>query len=641
MSKRFLFGIIISAGSFFAFLPGAVGQTSPPAATGISPESILRYVPIQPGVEIDTPDAAQCKVELVAGNKGYVLKGPDNAVLRVFVDVKGMKTVDQRSYYKGGFEVYREIDTDANKVMDQFRWFHQGGSRWGIDEDEDGVIDRWQQISPEEVASEIVAALASGDEKRFLRVVPSKEELAALGFAQNSTVAEQIAELSKNFRASANALKLQQGARWFMSQNSKAGIVPNGAAGNAKDIEVYENVIASLSEGENSRQISIGTLVRIGENNWRAVSLPKAYDEAEIRFTFFPPAGDAGQGAPAGIDPRMEKFIADAKKIQDELFLPNTADARRRLLIPALADIFDNIIRLEKDPKNKGIWIQQAADNILDGMSLQGKMLFEKDGFQRLETFRAAARSLNDVELAAYLRYRIIMTELFTASRAENIDDETAPDIHSKWLKDMEEFVKDDEKTLAGAEGAIQLASTYEVFRRKQDALDLYTGIERNFPQSVFGKKANGAIRRIESPGKLVPFTGADGTPGAKSDAKVNLADYKNSITVLYFWGSWIDPADFNLAAVDAAFGKSGVKFIGVNLDVNKVDMDGFLRRYKLPGQQIYEPGSFDGPPAIYWGVTMSPPMFIILGKDGRVLEQGILSVNALSKKLEELTTEK
>ena len=37
---------------------------------------------------------------------------------------------------------------------DQYRWFHTGGSRWGMDDNEDTKIDYWKRISPQEVAEE-------------------------------------------------------------------------------------------------------------------------------------------------------------------------------------------------------------------------------------------------------------------------------------------------------------------------------------------------------------------------------------------------------------------------------------------------------------------------------------------------------
>ena len=54
---------------------------------------------------------------------------------------------------------YRDIDADFDNKADQYRWFNTGGTRWGIDKNEDGRIDFWQVISAPEVAEELVWAL--------------------------------------------------------------------------------------------------------------------------------------------------------------------------------------------------------------------------------------------------------------------------------------------------------------------------------------------------------------------------------------------------------------------------------------------------------------------------------------------------
>lgn len=104
---------------------------------------------------------------------GYVVKDPNGLILRRFLDTNGDNKLDQWCYYKDGIEVYRDIDTDSNSKADQYRWFNTAGSRWGVDKNEDGVIDYWQAISPEEVTAEVVAALANQDVARFSRVLLS------------------------------------------------------------------------------------------------------------------------------------------------------------------------------------------------------------------------------------------------------------------------------------------------------------------------------------------------------------------------------------------------------------------------------------------------------------------------------------
>ena len=126
-------------------------------------------MPVQPGVDYDRPspeEAAKCKISAKQDRRPRGLdrrRVPTASILRKFVDTNDDNVVDQWSYYKDGLEVYRDIDSNFNGKADQYRWFHTGGSRWGLDPNEDGVIDSWKSISAEEVTAEVVAAIATHD----------------------------------------------------------------------------------------------------------------------------------------------------------------------------------------------------------------------------------------------------------------------------------------------------------------------------------------------------------------------------------------------------------------------------------------------------------------------------------------------
>ena len=118
--------------------------------------------------------------------------GPDGGLLRRFVDTNGDNRIDQWCYYRGGVEVYRDIDGDFNEKADQYRWFGTGGMRWGLDRNEDGQIDEWKWISPEEVSAELVRAIGQKDARRFAALLVTPEELKKLGFKPEA--AERIAK---------------------------------------------------------------------------------------------------------------------------------------------------------------------------------------------------------------------------------------------------------------------------------------------------------------------------------------------------------------------------------------------------------------------------------------------------------------
>ena len=122
--------------------------------------------------------------------------------------------------------MYRDIDADYNGKADQYRWFHMNGTRWGLDIDEDGTIDRWKRISPEEVSAECIEALKSGDLKRFQALKLTDAELEELGLSKvkASSLTQKLETLDDTFRnvaESQNALNEQ--TEWLQFDGNRPG----------------------------------------------------------------------------------------------------------------------------------------------------------------------------------------------------------------------------------------------------------------------------------------------------------------------------------------------------------------------------------------------------------------------------------
>jgi adenylyl-sulfate kinase len=100
-------------------------------------------------------------------------------------------------------DVYREIDSNGKQrqKIDQCRWFNLGGTRWGIDLDEDKKIDQWKIISAEEVSriacgAPVVSICARSGEgiEPVLRLIGCGRTVALLGSsgAGKSTIANLV-----------------------------------------------------------------------------------------------------------------------------------------------------------------------------------------------------------------------------------------------------------------------------------------------------------------------------------------------------------------------------------------------------------------------------------------------------------------
>ena len=243
-------------------------------------------------------------------------------ILRKFVDTNDDNVVDQWSYYKDGIEVYRDIDSNFNGKADQYRWFHTGGSRWGFDPRETGVIQAWKMISAEEVTAEIVAAIATNDAQRFRRLLLTTNELKSLGLGKSRAdgVAQKVGRAAAEFSTmAARQTAITPDTTWLQFSATRPGIVPAGTDQSTKDMRVYENVVAIVESGGKHGQVQIGTLVQVGDA-WRVIDMPQPMIDGQADVTangFFFQASMPLHNEPAAAGPSeaLQKLLGRAFRL--------------------------------------------------------------------------------------------------------------------------------------------------------------------------------------------------------------------------------------------------------------------------------------------------------------------------------------
>ena len=205
------------------------------------------------------------------------MKTESGQMLRRFLDTNGDNKVDQWCYFKDGIEIYRDIDANFNNKADQYRWLGTAGTRWGLDDDENGRIDTWKIISAEEVTAEVVAALRDRDAARFQRLLLTADELKSLGLSE-----AQATELTdKDHRRHIGVRRRRQPpearhgqVRMDSLRRQQAGHRSRRHERSEKDLIVYDNVTAVVETDGKHGQLVIGTLIKIGDT-WRMFDLPK------------------------------------------------------------------------------------------------------------------------------------------------------------------------------------------------------------------------------------------------------------------------------------------------------------------------------------------------------------------------------
>ena len=184
----------------------------------------------------------------IRGKTGWVLRNPKGQVIRNFVDTDSDNRVDQWSYFKDGVEVYRDIDSNHNGKADQCRWLNTAGTRLGIDKNEDRVIDVWEIISPEEVSSELVAAIRDNDKPRFERLLVSSRA-GAPGPRRDQVGRRSETSRGRDCRlrpVHAQSKGHPSAVHLGLFRRRPAGTVSQGADDSTADITVYENVAAMV-----------------------------------------------------------------------------------------------------------------------------------------------------------------------------------------------------------------------------------------------------------------------------------------------------------------------------------------------------------------------------------------------------------
>jgi tetratricopeptide (TPR) repeat protein len=626
---------------WFSMLAVIIFDVSVAAAATPSAEQALSLTPVQSGVDYDRPtpqEISKCKIiaKKINGQIGWIVEGPDGTILRKFVDTNGDNVVDQWSYYKDGVEVYRDIDSNFNGKADQHRWFNTGGTRWGLDSQEDGVIDSWKIISAEEVTAEVVAALATRDANRFARVVLSSDELKNLGLgkSRSAELAEKVGKLSGAFKQLAAKQKtVTPQSTWAQFSANRPGVVPAGTDESTKDIRVYENVVAIVETAGKNSQVHIGTLVQVGDG-WRLIDLPQEVAEGQADSApagFFFQASMVRRSESAGNGPgeNSQKLMADLEKL-DQAAAAATTPEQQAQYTTQRADLLEQIAASAPNAEERAMWMRQLTDMI----GAAGQMGTYPEAVDRLKTlFEKLKNNEADKDLAAYVKFRLMMADYWRKMQDPKSNSaKIQNDIQTEWQKNLEQFLTEYPSAPDAAEVILQLAIAQEFAGQDDDAKKWYARAAKEFPDLPAGKKAQGAQNRLDCEGKTLSFSGQ-----GLSGSTVNLASFRGKVVLIQFWTTRSEQAKSDIATIKDLIAKYGRSFavIGVSADNSRKELETYLVSAKLPWTQVFEEGGLDSPPANQMGILTVPTM-ILVDQQGKVVNRNIQAaeIEAELKKL-------
>ena len=626
---------------FRGFLPGMVSGclgivslSTIVEAAGPTVEYALGLRPSQKDVDYDRPEGdaaknATIKTEKAGGASAFVVRGATGEILRVFADTNADRVVDRWSYYKDGIEVFRDIDSNHNAKVDQSRWLNSAGSRWGVDEDENGVIEAWKAISAEEVCRELVEAIKSRDAAAFQRLLPTKADLEAAGFeGQRLTeLLDRVAAAPAEFARIAAAQK-QFGpeSKWStMMTPQPAGTLPAGSDGVARDVLAYDNVMAIVESGTRNGQVFVGSLVRCGDA-WRPVAAPQiSGEQGDVAETvgFFTPKVGAGQQSDAGpqSSERLKPLLGRLRDLETKLAAAD-ADGRKKLTEEQVA-ILGQVVEAA-DAAERPFWVKQYAETLAAGVQ-DGSL---SDGTAKLEQLATAVAA--DDSLAGFVVFRLAQARYAANMQQPGVD---VDKVQAAWLEELQAFVAKHPTSPDAAEAMLQMGIADEFSGKEREALDRYAAIIKNFPESVPARKARGAARRLESVGKPLALSGV-----AIDGRQVSLESLRGTPVLVHYWATWCEPCKVDMAQIRELVAKYGPKkfaVVGIALDSDKQQLEKFLKSKPIAWPQLHEAGGLDGRLAEELGVLTLPTM-ILLDAEGKVVDRNVV-ITELEKKVDAL----
>ena len=635
--------IMILAATACGFGSALTAEAQAPKPTA---EQLLKgYKPAQKDVEYDTPDAAEmAKCSLALEKGSYVITNPAGQVLRRFTDSNGDSAPDMFRYYHMGLEVYREVDTNgdvkAKKNMrpDQYRWMNWGGTRWGLDEDEDGRIDSWKILSAQEAARVAIEAMASGDLARLNTVLLNEADIRSLRLPAEMTkkLQDAVSDVPKKVQASlSNSKVLNKNSVWVRFDPPLPGMIPGEELGAARDIIVYENAMATVQNGEKYDLISIGELVQIGDV-WKLAQIPAPVDTTGKTVVSVggvmmqPTLGeniDRSEGGSAGeMSAEMQKLLAELQKIDEASPKPDAPAQAFADYNVARANLSEKLVAAAKDDESRQQWIQQFTDSL----STATQSGLYPEGLPRLISLQDAVKG--NETLLGYVFYRRLMAEY--AVRLKDDDKAKTPADGAKlrestqkwWFEQLEAFARKWPQSEDAPDAVVQLAISYELMGRLDDAKAWYEQLAKNYPKTDAGVKAQGALRRLTLTGNKLSLSGK-----SLYQKDLSSAQYDGKVLLVVFWASYAQPFTADLPAIKTVYDKyneDGFEIMGVNMDGDLSTLPAYLKQHGITWQSLREAPKENGmqPGDFGYGIVSVPTMFLV-NKQG-IVEGGITTAN-------------
>ncbi len=598
------------------------------AADTPSVKLALQFRPVQKGVQIETPNAAefpQCRVKVERQGKtsGWLVLGAGGQTLRRYVDTNADNVVDQWRYFNNGLEVYRDVDSNFNNKVDQSRWLNAGGTRWGMDTNEDGHIDRWKVLSAEEATQIAVEAMIAGDSAAVRTVLINADDIRELGISKSLSdkLLTSVGDFDSKVRtAMMRSRVVNRQTKWMRFDAAKPSIIPVDSGKAGDDLMVYENVMSIVETSGQPGFVQIGEMVRVG-NVWKLTQVPAPLESNSIPVTeggilmqpsFANP--DAGTATAGAMSPEAQKLLEQLQTLDRAAPAPNAGGTALARYSAQRMQILNQLVSISKTEEERGQWMRQ----MIDGLASSVQTGQSTEGLKQLQSIENDVRRRSPSSpLVAYAVYRRLLAQY--SVDMQRADTSRQQEVQELWFQQLEKFVTTYPTAKDTPEAMLQLAIAQEFGGKTADARQWYSRLASGHADSTAGKRAAGALRRIDLKGKAFVLSG----PGM-SGGTLDVSRLRGRVVLVYYWATWCKPCTEDLPQIRAMYEQyhdRGFEIVGVNLDSTIDPVRPYLTRYRVGWPQIFEPGGLASPPAQAYGIISLPTM-ILIDSRGKVLSR-------------------
>jgi hypothetical protein len=388
--------------------------------------------------------------------------------------------------------------------------------------------------------------------------------------------------------------------------------IPTGTNGSTKDLTIYSNPVIQVNDGENSAYLLLGSVVRMGDV-WKVVEVPAQYESSRG------PTISTSQTL-AYIPEPIQKLIEQIQDLEMKLGTVSSPTERNKIyeqIILLRFKVATEYANTYKDAENRDKWLRDLADFIYAAIAKDAY----PNGISTLETIGKGMKDAGNHEIAAHMQSRTVEA-IYILAQTQPQPGVGPADVYNNRIAGLEQLTQDFPNTSTSATVLLELIGEYEMTDRPDDAKKAAQSLISAYPNTLMAEKADGFLRRMDSPGKAFVFQGTSTT-----GSTISVSQYKGKIVLLYFWASWADTTGEQAAAMKTylrRYEREGLSIIGVCLDESADTMQTYVTQNATTWPNIHEPGGQNSRPAIYAGVNM-PPFFILLDKEGKVVNNHLL----------------